>query len=97
MSRKLHPLAAAIRAIDALSDGEKLALRDYLRPAPKPRQKGKSGKSVQKRKQPAAIPPGDYEAKCACGQRFGDNVHHLKSTEGFHEFEPAGEAKGASG
>lgn len=101
MSRKLHPLAIAFRAADALSDDEKLALRDYLRPAPKPRSKSKSErKPSQKRKagkEATAKNISDHDVEpCQrpdCHFDRDHNVHHITSDPEYHQFvEPAGEA-----
>ena len=105
---KMTALAVALRAIEPLSDEEKQTLRDVLRPAPKPRSKPKpERKPTQKRKAEKEATAfsndgdreyGNIDKLCgSCDQRFGDNVHHLKPTEGYHEFvESTGEAKGAS-
>lgn len=98
---KLRPLPAILKLVESLSEDERADLRDYLRPAPKSRQKGKGGsKSAQKRKvgkeATGAMPSPDTECG-QCDHVFSHNVHHLPSTVGYHEFvEPAGEAKGAS-
>lgn len=86
---KMTPLAVALRAIEPLSDEEKQTVRDMLRPAPKPRQKGKSGKVTQGRKRVAGNPAKEF---CQCGKPLDDNVHQLQTTPEFHDFKPASEA-----
>lgn len=100
MSKKLHPLAAAIRAIDALSEDEKAALRDYLRPAPEPRSKPKSErKSSQRRKveKEATEATGSNDFCGRCGTPFDHNAHHMKQSNDYHEFVPANNAQAATG
>lgn len=86
---RMTPLAMAIKAAEPLSDEEKQTLRDILRPAPKPRQKGKS-KPAQKRKVGKDSDNGQQplaEQRCTtCQGAFGVNAHHMKSDPAYHEF-----------
>lgn len=104
---KLRPLAAIMKIIESVPGDarEELEadLRDLLRPAPKPRQKGRGGsKTAQKRKAgKEATTASDGGKNCwNCGLLVGANIHQLPTHPNYHEFvasiEPAGEAKGAS-
>lgn len=83
---KLRPLPAILKLVESLSEDERADLRDYLRPAPKPRQKVQRQQRTRARRS-----KGEPCAKC--GGFLDGNIHQLPTTEGYHEFvELAGEA-----
>lgn len=95
---KLRPLPAILKLVESLSEDERADLRDYLRPAPKPRQKVRGGgKTAQKRKAGREAQPDEVRSEldqpCVnCTYDFDNNVHHKRTDPGYHEFQPAGEA-----
>lgn len=66
----------------------------FRKPERKPSQKRKAGKEATA----APSSDGDDSMRCRkCGSFFDENVHHLTNQPNYHVYEPAGEAKGASG